>query len=224
VRRALFVALGLLLLGLTAATASSFTTTTEDVATFSTPVSISVPPYALPPVLYVRGSAPGGFGDLDLIEPEGNDAVTRWELELDDDTLQGQSDPNRYLTWRTPPAPSGGFSLRGSVRLLIDQSGSGEDRLTAGLLSCPAAEAAPSTGCDAIAVAVADPLAGGGQGFKERVASFGHLDVVIAPGHQLRLKIVNRDRDDDGAVVSTRSWVLQWGYLPARQSRLEIAS
>lgn len=219
-RRPALLALGLLVLGLTTAVASSFSTNTEDLTTFSTAVSISVPIHELPDNLYIRGSEDDAIGAIDLVPPEDNDSVSSRSIALGDETVQAQSDPASFLVWRTPPAPSGGYLLRGTATLYISQQNDPDDRFTAALLSCPASEPPASTGCSTIAVAIAEPETSGGV--REREARFGPLDVIIPAGQELRLKIVNRRLDDAGAVLSDSDIVLQWGYLPARQSRLEI--
>jgi hypothetical protein len=220
VRRPALLALGLLVLGLTTAVASSFSTTTEDLTTFSTAVSISVPVHELPDRLYIRGSEEDAIGGIDLLPPTDNDSVSSRSILLRDETVQAQSDPAAFLVWHSPPAPSSGYLLRGTATLYISQQNDPDDRFTAALLSCPATQPPASTGCSTIAVATAEPETRGGV--RERQARFGALDVIIPGGHELRLKIVDRRLDDAGALLSDDDIELQWGYLPARQSRLEI--
>lgn len=235
-RRALLLLTGLSLFGLTVAVASSFEANTEDLTTFSTEVSISVPERTLPPEIYLRSDGDGGF-TLDLIPPEGNDPVTKQLVRLAATDLAAQASPGFYVAWKSPPAPSSGYLLQGNVALYLQQDGLLTHRMTAGLLSCPTSAPPASTGCTTLALAVADQPAapstdvpcqpgqatgggGGGQGFKERRVCFGDLSVTVPAGEELRLKVVNRSQQPVGTTVSSADWSLQWGFNPARPSRL----
>ena len=229
-RRVLLFVLFLGLLGLSTAFAASFSVQSEDIATFSTDVSISVPtpePTPFPNLIYVRGDLSGATGTLDLTAPVSNDSVTKKPLKLSTEAIGAQIDATKYFTWQSPTAPTAGYVLSGSVTLYIDQNAGGSNKMTAGLFSCP--DAAPpssiTTGaeaCTEIKVATGDPGAAG-SGYQERTVSFGMVGPFVVPsGDQLRLKIVNRAQD--GAIVlSTTDFGLQWGYLAARQSRLVIS-
>jgi hypothetical protein len=218
VRRALVLLLGLSVLGLGVAAANSFSSNSEDLTTFTTDVSISVPSSFLPPVIYVSGD-----GTLELVEPPNHHTSTK-DIILDSVSLESQADPARYITFASPPAPTGGFVLQGFVKLFIDQNRPGTNRMTAALLDCPASEPDASTGCTTIVLAVADPLNQGGNGFKERVVNFGSVTYTIPQGNELRLKIVNRAQQPIGTPVSSQDWTLQYGFLPARESRLTISA
>jgi len=227
-RRVFVFAALLSLVGLSTAMASSFSFQAEDVSSFTTEVSISVPdqPVPLTDQIYVRGPASEATGTLDLQPPAANDSVTGRLLVLSTEPIELQADPTKYFTWQTPDAPPTGYSLNGAVTLWISQNGGGSNLMTAGLFSCPATAPSSSvTGgavpCTLLRAAIAAPGVGG-AGYQERTVSFGTVTASIPAGHQLRLKVVNRAQD--GAVVlSTSSWDLQWGYLPARQSRLVIS-
>lgn len=232
-RRLLLFAALLSLVGLSTAFAASFNVQAEDVASFPTDVSISVPttqppaPVPFPSILYVRNGSNAPIGTLDLQAPAKNDSVTKRALLLSTETVGTQTTATKYITWKSPPAPPSGYLLSGSVTLYFEQSGGGANRSTAALFSCPAA-ASPSTttsptdACTIVATGTAAAVSGGGQGFIERTVSFGAIaPTTIPPGHELRLKIVNRSQDPP-VVLSTADVDVQWGFLPARQSRLEI--
>lgn len=226
-RVGLFAAL-LLLVGLSTAFAASFSVEAEDVASFATDVSISVPaPTPFPSLIYVRGQASGGTGTLDLVPPSANDSVTNKLLVLSTEAIEAQTDAAKHFVWRAPAAPTNGYLLAGGVSLFIDQRDGGANLLTAGLFSCPAG--APLTtvtsgtlACTLIKAAVGAAGANG-NGYQERTVLFGTIPATVIPaGSELRLKLVNRAAD--GSVVLSASNVeIQWGYLAARQSRLVIS-
>jgi hypothetical protein len=58
---------------------------------------------------------------------------------------------------------------------------------------------------------------GTGNGLKERLVLFPPVVAEIAQGRQLRLKVIN-------PAASSTDWTLSWGYLPARQSTLTVAT
>jgi hypothetical protein len=225
VRRLLLVAALFGLAGLSTAFAAGSSVEVEDVASFTTDVSITVPATPVPPTVYIRGSSSGSTGTLDFQAPATNDSVTSKTLVLSTEALQAQTDTTKFFTWQSPAAPASGWILSGTVTLFITQNGGGSNRMTAGLLSCAAAAAPDSSNtgqCQLIDLAVGNPGASG-SGFQERVVQFGTVPTTTIPsGHQLRLKIVNRAQEPVGTVVSSSSWDLQWGYLPARKSRLEV--
>lgn len=233
-RRIALLAALLALVGLSTAFAASFDAEAEDITSFTTDVSISVPttqppppPVPFPSILYVRNGSDAPIGSLDLQAPAKNDSVTKRALLLSTETIGTQATATKYVTWKSPPAPPSGYLLQGSITLYIEQSGGGANRISAALLACPSA-AAPSTttgtaaGCSIISTGIA-PAASGGEGFLERTVSFGTVAPTTIPaGHELRLKIVNRAQDPP-LVLSTEDVDIQWGFLPARQSRLVIA-
>lgn len=234
-RRAVLLGLLLALVGLSTAFAASLTVQTEDIATFTTDVSISVPtttttttppPVPFPGLIYVRGPAGTGAGSLDFAAPAKNDNVTQSLLVLSTEPVELQTTASKYLTWRSQPAPAQGFLLSGSVTLLIEQKGGGANLVTAGLFVCPTTAPAattitPPNACQLVRVGTAAPITAG-QGYVERSISFGSVSVLVPAGQELRLKVVNRA--DNGQVLSTEDVDMQWGFLPARQSRLVITT
>jgi hypothetical protein len=217
-RRALLLLLGLGLFGLLVAAASSVSTNDEDIATFSTQTSLTVPMEILGPAIYITGD-----GTLETSPPANHNTTTK-RIGLHTDSLETQSNPQRYVTFESAAAPTGGFVIQGYVKLLIDQDEAGTNRMTAGLLDCPASEPNASTGCTTIALAVADVHPDGGNGFKERTVRFGFVNYTVAAGREFRLKIVNREQQPPGTPVSAVTWRLSFGYNPARPSQLLISA
>lgn len=223
-------------LGMVAVEAGGFSTSTEDITSFSTSTSLTVPcePTALPDRLWVRGPVSSSPGSLDLIGPTVLDSPSVRRVENfhgDAGDVDVQADPDFYVTWASPPAPPCGYRLSGTVTLLIDQDGHRNHRLTAGLFSCPAAAPAHTTvpSCRYITSNQANQVASSDQsdadGFLVRTVPFGALaDTIIPEGEQLRLKVVNlkggRGPIEGGG--STADWNLKWGYRSDRQSQLVI--
>lgn len=220
-RRLGFVVLFLTALSLTTAMAASLEVQADNLSSTRNSVSISVPATPLPEVLYIRGAAQSPPGSIDLTPPPDNDSVTSALILLDGLGVQQQTDPAKYFTWQTPTAPAGGYLLSGTVTLYIEQNNGGTNRMSAGLFSCDASAAIDSADvskCTPINLKVGE-FGAAGSGYQERIVQFGTLGPLTIPaGNQLRLKIVNQ------SPASSADWNLQWGYLPARQSRLVITS
>lgn len=229
-RRVLLFAASLLLLGLTTATAASFDVQAEDITSFSQDVTIVTPPPPLEPIpfpvfVYVRGDSGVLPGQLELIEPAENDSVQKKLVIARSATpLFEQATTGSFFTWQTVSAPASGYLLTGDVELSISVFDGLGDKLTAGLLKCPGA--APPTSLAAAGCQLIDTAISGAAtrtGLSDVLADFGPVtDTTIPDGWQLRLKVVNRTVDDGGLTISTKDWELQWGYLPSRQSLLEI--
>ncbi|MGH9084842.1 MAG: hypothetical protein ACRDYW_05265 [Acidimicrobiales bacterium] len=219
-RRVLLLAALLSLVGLTTAFATSLSVQTEDITSFTDEVDISVPPKPLPPIIYIGGSGGDAVGPLILVKPTNNSTTDKL-IVLDAAAVQPQVDTTKYFTWQTGGAPAQGWLLTGTVTLYLSQDGPGSNRMTAGLFECDASappDSASTTACTLLAAKVADSVASGSSGFKDREVHFDPIavPVVIDPGRQLRLKVVNQ------SPASAADWRLQWGYNPARPSALEI--
>ena len=221
--RRLLLFAGLLgLLGLSSAFAAGFTVQTEEVASFQAETSFPDQPIPLGPTVYVRGE-PITPGELAL-EPPTKNEVERRTFVLGDAavSVQAETDPNRYFTWQTPTAPLGGYLVEGNTTLYIEQNQSASNQLAAALFDCdamaPVDLSDPSLCVQIGTTAYGTPGANASSnGFQARSADFGALSHTIPAGHQLRLKIVNRDN------VSVEDWDLQWGFAAvAANSRLEI--
>jgi hypothetical protein len=220
VRRILLVLLGLSLLGFVVAAASSVSTNSEDIESFSTQVSISVPtttvppPQPLGPTIFLTGQ-----GTLVQTMTSNNTNTARIANAID--SVYTQSTPGSFFTFEGSPAPAAGFLLQGYVTLRIDQDKLITDRLTAALLDCPDLEPNASVGCTPIGTAaVAEIAAGSGNGFKERTVHFGFIDYVIPAGRELRLKIVNRPP----ASTAVPDFRISYGFNNARPSQLTISA
>jgi hypothetical protein len=214
VRRVLIFAALLSLLGLTTAFAASFDVQSEDIASFTTDVSISVP--TAPPRTFYLKLAPTALpGLLDTVPPANNDSVQKKQLILSSASLADETDSTRYHMWETAPT-AGDVSIGGTAFFEISQDG-GADRVTAGLFICPAGTGPVSSGCTHLATATNPGTEG--SGYKLRVIQFGALPVTTIPaGQVLRLKVIN------STAVSTNAWTLQWGFNPARAARLEVGT
>jgi len=227
-RRVFLFAAFLSLLGLSTAFAASLSSQAEDVASYTTDVSVSVPgPTPFPNTIYIRAGDEVPPGELDLMVPVTNDHVTSKELVLSTENIQLQADLAKFYAWESPVAPAQGYSLTGDITLNLEQKDGGENRMTAALFSCPAAAPVSTvttgaTPCVLIASGVSPAVPDGGEGFIERTVFFDNVSAVVPAGSQLRLKIVNRSVDEVLGVVSTENFTVAWGFLPARQSKLVI--
>lgn len=227
-RRLLLFAAALGLLGLSTAVAASFSVQAEDVATFSTDVSISVPdlePTPFPNPLYVRSDKDDLVGDLLLKAPPKGSVQTMDLLRTTaaiDDEARPPVDPGKisyWFTWISEPAPVNGFVLSGKVTLNLEQNGLSSNQLMAGLFDCAgdaAADSADAEQCTLITSKLSDPATTTGQGYQERIVTFGQVEAEIDSTRQLRLKIINP------AAASAADWTLSWGFLPSRASQLVV--
>ncbi len=217
-------------LGLTAVEAGGFPASTEDMTSFSQTTSLTPPctPTPLGPQLWIRNPAePGTMGTLDLDVPGAidNPGWTR-HVNNDFEWVWNEENGGDYVTWATPAAPMCGYVLDGYVTLLIEQDGSRDDHLSAGLFICPVTQPARSTtdACSLIAADSADDPNGPRQeGYFVSTLDFDQRfnQRAIPQGSQLRLKVVNQniflsnnDSNDD--------WHLRWGYRTTLQARLAI--
>lgn len=212
-RRVLLFAAFLLLLGLTTAFAASLDVQAEDITSFSTPVSISVPdPPVVPGSFFLRGDngvLPGILDD----EPTGSDPVRTKEVKLGTLGVKAQTQTDHHHSWETGPAPAGGIQLNGPAVLRIYQNG-GPDRITAALFDC-ASGAATDTGCVQITVPDRVSADDGLTGVAEHALSFGNVVYTIPENRRLRVQIVNFQH-------STAKWNVQWGFKSNRPSRLDV--
>ena len=117
----LFAAL-LSLVGLSTAFAASISSKAEDIDSFSTDVSISVPGTTpFPNIIYIRGGDDVPPGALDLMLPVTNDHVTSKELILSTEAIGLQADLAKFYAWESPVAPAQGYSLTGDITLPLFQ-------------------------------------------------------------------------------------------------------
>jgi hypothetical protein len=221
-------------IGLAAVEAGGFPTSAEDLSVYSTSTSLTEPctPTPLPAQLWLRGSSGANPGSLDLAVPAVFDAASVRAIDNGFDRIWEADDRPDYQTWSSPSAPICGYLLTGHVTLLVDQDGSRDDRLTAGLFRCPATAGPETTTptCQLLASDLADTVANGvprdSGGYLERTVSFDNgLNTLIPEGQQLRVKVVN-ERYSILIIFgggSLSDWHLKWGYRSDRQSRLVIS-
>jgi hypothetical protein len=227
--RVLAVAALVCALGLAAVEAGGFPSSAEEIHSFSTSTSLTVPCTPTPLTqLWVQGPATAAMGSLNTV-PALPDTPSVKLLDNQVAEVWDQADPQAYVTWASLAAPMCGYVLSGMVTLTIDADGRRSDRLTAGLFSCPAG-APPQTTTptcrfitsdQADRVDESDPQDAGG--FLVRTVHFlERVETIIPEGEQLRLKVINKRPGPLQAGGSTRDWNLKWGYRSDRQSQLVI--
>ena len=204
-RRMVLIAATLGLLGLSTAFAASFGTQSEDVASFTTAVSISVPPNPIT-AYYLSGDDDLLPGIMSTAPPPDTSVNSK---EINPGTLgtEAQTDATKMHSWQTGPMPAGGLVLSGPATAKIYQNG-GDDPVTAGLFVCAGVATATSS-CSQVA-----GDASGTAGVSGEVPiSFGNVSTTVPAGSVLRLVVVNR---------GSHKYNLQWGYKTNRESRLEL--
>jgi hypothetical protein len=233
--RLLLIPAAVVAIGAAAVQAGGFPTSAEDLSSYSTSTTLAEPctPTVLPANLWLRGPASADLGTLDLEIPPVFDTPSVREIDNQlIDRLTDEDDRGDYAAWASPPAPLCGFVLAGRPTLTIDQDGSRDDLLTAGLFRCPASAPAATTtpSCQLLVSGVAEAVGNSAprdaDGFLVRTVSFGTqaLNTLIHEGQQLRVKVVNsRYQILIFAGGSIRDWDLKWGYRADRQARLAIA-
>lgn len=196
------------LLGLTTAFAANLAVQTEDVTSFSTPVSISVPASTLQ-VLYLSGSASTLPGLL-ATNPPADTSVNSRSLDQSTGSVQSQTNPLRYHSWQTEPVSGSPSSLTGPAVLRAFQNGA-ISPMTVGLFSCPPTATPDSTECTQIGTDQSS--AGTESAGTEVVVTIAFTTATIPVGDRLRVQVID---------LTNRNWNLQWGYKTNRESRLEI--
>lgn len=220
-RRVLLFAAFLLLLGLSTAMAASFEVQAEDITSFTTDVSISVPTTTQPPppasgTYYLTGAAL--FGALTTVEPPDQSAVETGKFQPTTVPIGEQATPpqngNRvwYMAWTTGELTQGVSFNNKKIRLYVDTGNNFSGQMTAALYDCPLGAPEPTLTADGCEQLVTWP------GSASPLTSNPFTDTV-APGHQLRLKMVN---------LGSTEWTIQWGYKaqnrPARFDVLEASA
>jgi len=217
-RRAGLLVLLLASLSLTTAFAASFEVRAEDVTSFSTAVSISVPTTTtttappLPPVgtdpwyLYRAPPAPGG---LSTTPEEGG--PHKWQVDPSGaTTLLAQTDPSKYYVWSSGALP-GALSFQNQEVTFNAYLTAGGNSISAALLNCPSGAPLASTTCTI--------LGSGGPGVPSPpnlvVVSLGKVTGLVPVGNELRLKVIN---------TGSQFWQIEWGYKTNRESNLQIAA
>jgi hypothetical protein len=167
VRRAGLLVLVLASLSLTTAFAASFDVQAEDVSSFSTPVSISVPDTP-PPVLYLVGAdrrleptLSGGQHSLGLTAPE-------------------------FLEWESAMLPAG-RPVKGAIVELVVYTTGGSERASAAIYECPDVDASPISSCTLLAEAIDEPISNGPNVLT--LATLASVETEVNPGQRLRLRV-----------------------------------
>ncbi len=207
-RRVVLFAAILVLVGLSSAFAASFSAQSEDIASFTTEVSISVPTTQPPAATtYYLSGAPALLPGLLHPAPPIGGGVNSKRIDPDTEATDEQTTAppaNKIHSWQTDGA---GLVLAGPATAWLFQNG-GDDPIVGGLFVCPTAETATSA-CDRIAGDVESGAAVGG----EVPIAFGDLSAPVPAESHLRLVIVNH---------GPMSFNVQWGYKTNRESRLEL--
>lgn len=228
-RRVLLFAAFLLLLGLSTAMAASFEVQAEDITSFTTDVSIGVPP-TNDVVFYIKNNPDQPSGRDPLVpgwldsNPPGNNNVDQKQI-VHDAALPidaSHTDPTKYHAWQSDPLLDA-VTVGGTATLYVSSNG-GTNELRAGLFECWTplpTEPQPATVDVDLPQGVKCALIGAGtssggtnsNGYTERTALLPLATTAIEAGHSLRLKIVNN---------TDATWNLQWGFNPARPSQLQL--
>lgn len=207
-RRVVLLAAVLSLLGLTTAFAANLAVQTEDVASFTTDVSISVPT-ATPRVLFLSGSDSMRPGIL-ATDPPPDNSVNSRSIDQGTGSVQSQTNALRYHSWQTDPVAAGPLDLTGPAVLRVFQNGS-IAAMTFGLFSCPPAATPDSTACTQIGTDQSS--AGTENAGTEVVVTIPFTTASVPVGSRLRLQVMD---------LTNKNWNVQWGYKSNRESRLEI--
>lgn len=210
-RRLLIFAALLSLLGLSTAFAASFTVQSEDIASFTTDVSISVPTTTVPStprILYLSGDEATNPGLIAESPPEDH-SVNSLSIGCCSTSVQSQITAGKYHSWETAPITVP-MTIIGPAVLRTFQNGS-IGPIQAGLFVCPATATPTSVGCQQVGT---DRSSLGTESSGTEVAiSFSFAEATIPVGSTLRLQIVKPTNDN---------WNIQWGYKSNRESRLEV--
>ena len=219
-RRILLFAAFLLLLGLSTAMAASFDVQAEDITSFTTDVSISVPTTTMPPppaseTYYLTGGP--GAGRLVTIEPTTQSPVENGKFQPNAQAIgieARQPEPGSkvwYMAWRTltpsPGVPPGASFTNQKIRLYVDTGNNFSGTMTAALFDCPAGTPEPTL----IANGCRQLVAWTGTASPFTSAAFTDS---VAQGRELHLKMVN---------LGAAEWTIQWGYKPQnRPARFDV--
>lgn len=206
-RRLLLCAAALGLLGLSTAAAASFSVQAEDITTFTTDVSISVPDPPGTLVSYFLSGADSVLPGMMGPNPPTDSAVKSKAIDPGTLSSQLQTDPTMHHSWQTSPMPTGGLVLAGATTLRIYQTGN-VGPATAGLFVCASAATATSA-----CTRIAGDVSSAGTGVPLEPIAFGNLNTTVPAGSTLRVVVVN---------LGAKKWNIQWGYKSNRESRLDL--
>ena len=200
----MFAAL-LALVGLSTSFAAAFSTQSEDIASFTTDVSISVPQSTVR-AYYLTGADNAVPGVMTTTPPLGT-SVNGKQIDPDTEGTEAQTDPKKMHSWQTTAIPAGGLVLNGPATAYVFQNG-GDDPITAGLFRCATATTA-TLSC----ARIAGDASGTATMSGEVPISFGNISATVPAGEFLRLVVVNQ---------GDKKFNLQWGFKDNRRSRLDL--
>lgn len=203
-RRLLLFAAILGLLGLSSAFAASFSVQSEDITSFTTDVSISVPTSTS--VAYFLSSADSILPGIMGPNPATDSAVKSKAIDPGTLSSELQTDPTKHHSWQTSPGAVD-LVLSGPAALRIYQTGS-VGPATAGLFVC-----ATPTAVTSACTRIAGDASSAGTGVPLEPIAFGNLNATVPAGSTLRVVVVN---------LGTKKWNIQWGYKSNRESRLDL--
>ena len=180
----------------------------EDIATFTTEVSISVPPSTPPPLAvgtyYMIGDPPHAQLDDDEPGSAGGNKTAKFDFTSTDITTEnrapGQGGSVYYVSWSIALADGLRFDNQ-KVQVHFTRT-SGTGSLTAGIFNCPAGvhgSTITSDGCVLVA-------SGSSTGEQIDIGPFTH---TIHASREMRLKMVNLTSDKSA---------IQWGYKENNRS------
>lgn len=196
-RRLLLFAASLVMLGLTTATAASFDVQAEDIASFTSDVSIPVP--ADPSTKYFLVLT----GGVDWLSTDSDDL-------LPGDPLEATFEPGQWREWNTDPLTAGLALVGRHVDLQVFKNG-GAGSVAASIYDCAAGATTGAADCPLRATLSAGSLTNG-----VHVLRLSAPTGNVTAGRQLRLRIEN-----DGA---SGSFKIQWGKdEPTKDSNLLIS-
>lgn len=203
----------LFLLTVTSAFAAGLDVQSENVESFTTPVSITTP--AQKRIFYLRSrpSAPLTPPGVLATEPEG-DAGKTHSKRLDPGgslTAPYGSNVNQYHFWDSLPFSADLHVKSPTAELTITQVG-GAGEISGGLFDCAANPAPNPPSCTLLGASTTAVRDSGGAVNNITTITFENFDHVIPAQHWLRLVVYSK----------SGSYNIQWGYKPNRPASLEL--
>ena len=224
-RRIVLLAVVLVGVSLTTATAASFDVRAEDVTSFTTSVSISVPPApTVTDVFYLTGDAAQLPGLLAATPAGSGSGVESKDISADPSTpIDQQTDPNEHHDWETPPLTTPLTIISPTVTLFIEQNGN-VGPLTAGLFDCTTkrdqAGLVVDRTCELFLQGSSTATKPGEITvvFPAKEWTIGASDFLSTPTveRSLVLRIVNQ--------ATSGKWNIQWGYKENRPAQLQFST
>lgn len=217
-----FLLLTLFLLTVTSAFAAGLGVASDDIESFSSPVSIPEPDSKL---YYLRsrlndasGLTPPGVlstsPELDSGKTHSKRIDTGGSLSYSAGNLAPYGPTiDTYHFWDTVPMEANLRVVSPTAELLITETGNGStSRISAGLLECmpPVGTAPPS--CEVMGASTTSVADSGGAVSNITTVTFANFDRIIETGNWIRLVVYSVDG----------SFNIQWGYKLNRPASLEV--